>query len=444
MKPGAKIFSAIELLENIWESNTSAPAAIQTYFKLRRFAGSSDRKSIKFLFYEIIRKRSKLNWWFRQFEPNSNFTARSAVIVYLILEKKYKEDMMLEFFSNKLYHPHCLTKTEYRLLKSIAGNTLSHPKMPDFVTGEYPEWLDPTFRNIWGNKILDETLALNARAPLDLRVNTLKTSREALQLDLLKEGLKTSLTPFSPLGLRANSNTKITETIAYKMGKVEIQDEGSQLISILCNAKPGMRVIDYCAGAGGKSLAIAAIMKNKGHIMACDISLARLKKIRERQKRANIKIISSKVLSSKNYETPKRKPKQADRVLCDVPCSGTGTWRRQPEKKFNFSEYQLQQLLKTQRNILFHAQHLVKPGGFLIYSTCSVLPQENHEQISWFLKTFKNFSIKPINTVSQEVCLSSGCFAAEYLKLSPAATNTDGFFCAILLKMSDSLSPLKA
>ena len=131
-------------------------------------------------------------------------------------------------------------------------------------------------------------------------------------------------------------------------------------------------------------------------------------------------------------------------MLCDVPCSGTGTWRRQPEKKFNFSEYQLQQLLKTQRNILFHAQHLVKPGGFLIYSTCSVLPQENHEQISWFLKTFKNFSIKPINTVSQEVCLSSGCFAAEYLKLSPAATNTDGFFCAILLKMSDSLSPLKA
>ena len=434
MKPGARIFAAIELLENLWESSTSASAEIQTYFKLRRFAGSSDRKSIKFLFYEIIRKRSKLNWWFRQFEPNSNFTARSAVIVYLILENNHKEDMMLELFSNKIYHPHCLTKTEYRLLRSITGNTLHHPKMPDFVTGEYPEWLDPTFRDIWGNKILDETVALNSRAPLDLRVNTLKASREALQLDLLKEGLETSFTPFSPLGLRANSDTKITETFAYKMGKVEIQDEGSQLISILCDAKPGMRVIDYCAGAGGKSLAIAAIMKNKGHIMACDISLARLKKIKERQKRANIRIISSKVLQSKNYKAPIKNIKQADRVLCDVPCSGTGTWRRQPEKKFNFSEYQLKKLLKTQRNILFHAQNLVKPGGLLIYSTCSVLPQENHEQISWFLKTFKSFSIKPIKTISQEVCFSPDFFAAEYLKLSPATTNTDGFFCAILEK----------
>ena len=434
MSPGAQISAAIELLEKIWWTTLPAPKVVNTYFRGRRFAGSSDRRAIKTLFYEVIRKRSKLYWWFRKFEPKAHFVARKAVIVYLSLSNNYKTVDIFNHFSNKLYHPPLLTYEEKILIKYLEGKNLHHTSMPNFVAGEYPEWLEKTFNRLWGNKTLNEALALNSPAPLDLRVNTLKTNRKKILNELVKEGVDVCKTPFSPLGLRAHTGIEITRTRAHRTGKIEIQDEGSQIASLLCGAEPGMKVIDYCAGSGGKTLAIAATMQNKGQIIACDISAHRLEKMKRRLKRGHIKNVSIKVISTKEIYWYRKNKGQADRVLCDVPCSSSGIWRRHPEKKWHFTRGDLEKFCKTQKQILSRAQLLVKPGGRLVYITCSIIPEENHEQISWFLDNFNDFSITPAKVVWEKTFPKATFFSSNYLELSPARTKTDGFFCAILEK----------
>ena len=227
-------------------------------------------------------------------------------------------------------------------------------------------------------------------------------------------------------------NMDIKKTNAFQLGHIEIQDEGSQIIAFLCDTKSDMRVIDFCAGAGGKTLAIAAIMKNKGEILACDTSLKRLKKMKPRLKRAGIINVTTKMISSIKADWIEKNIIAADRVLCDVPCTSSGTWRRHPEKKWFLKKQNLDMYCHAQRQILHNASLLVRPGGHLIYSTCSILPEENEEQIIWFLKNFKNFKVVPMSKIFNKFFNNPPQNLTESIRLSPALFQTDGFFCTVL------------
>lgn len=257
--------------------------------------------------------------------------------------------------------------------------------------GTCPEWLLKYFPENFEAEIE----ALNTDAPIDLRVNTLKAKRREVKLE------QSEKTPQSPVGLRVFKRQAMQFNGLY-----EIQDEGSQLASLYAEAKPGERVLDYCAGAGGKALAIAAEMKNTGHILAHDVNEKKLSAIRNRAERAEATIIKiGKPEGTYNV------------VLVDAPCSGTGTWRRQPDAKWRLTESKLQSYLNLQREILEESAQYVAPGGRLVYITCSLLPCENQDQINWFLKRNPQFTL-----------------TKDYLELSPLRTKTDGFFGAYLVR----------
>lgn len=306
--------------------------------------------------------------------------------------------------------------------------------MPDHIRLNYPEWLDPLLRQSFGKNFEKEIQALNEQASTDLRVNTLKTNREALHKALYKEDFDTEPTKLSPIGLRLKRRAPIFTSSLFKAGHFEVQDEGSQLVALLTDAKPGMKVIDFCAGAGGKTLAIAAQMKNKGRILAWDTSEKRLAQMSQRIKRAGVDNVQTHVITSESDAFIKRHKGSADRVLVDAPCSGSGTWRRNPDLKWRFSAQDLQEVLQVQQQILQSAARLVKPGGRLIYATCSVLQEENENQILQFLKTGNNFAVVCVkkiwdkNVAGSETDENSG----TYLRVTPYQNGVDGFFAAVL------------
>jgi 16S rRNA (cytosine967-C5)-methyltransferase len=269
--------------------------------------------------------------------------------------------------------------------------------------------------------------ALSTPAPLDLRVNTLKTTRDAAIIALAREGLEARPTQFSPWGLRLAPRQSVTGAKAFQDGLVEIQDEGSQLIALLVDAQPGMRVADYCAGAGGKTLAIATTMENKGHIIACDVSGPRLEAAIKRLRRAGIHNAERHLLEPGD-KWAKRQAQKFDRVLVDAPCTGTGTWRRNPDARRHLTETDLTELLAKQSAILDQAQKLTKPGGKLVYATCSLLNDENEIQVEAFLARHPSFQRIPI-TAPLPAALHG-----PYLSLSPRQNGTDGFFAAVLVR----------
>jgi 16S rRNA (cytosine967-C5)-methyltransferase len=275
--------------------------------------------------------------------------------------------------------------------------------------------------------------ALNAQAPIDLRANTLKCLDAAdLILALDVDGYHGVRTPISPLGVRLKKRLPAFNTQAFKDGKFEMQDEGSQLVSLLVEAKPGQKVIDFCAGAGGKTLAIAATMKNKGRILAWDISENRLSQMGKRLARAGVSTVQTHVLRDEADPFLKRHLKTADWVVVDAPCSGSGTWRRNPDLKWRFTLEDLQEIKQVQARILKSAARLVAPGGRLVYITCSLFPDENFWQVKQFLGGNPTFAVEAPNELwNKHTTLRDGITA---LALSPHQDGTDGFFAAILLK----------
>jgi 16S rRNA (cytosine967-C5)-methyltransferase len=328
-------------------------------------------------------------------------------------------------FTSGRYGPPALSDAETILLEKFAGHTLEHPNMPDAVKYEVPDWILPRLKAQFGPALDAEMAALAQPAPLDLRINALKTTREAALAALAREQLDARPTQFSPWGLRLAGRQSITQGPAFQNGMVEIQDEGSQLIALLIDAKPGMRVVDYCAGAGGKTLAIAMTMENKGHIVACDVSAPRLEGAVKRLRRAGVHNVESHLLEPGDKWT-KRQAQKFDRVLVDAPCTGTGTWRRNPDARLNLTETDLTELLAKQATILDQAQKLTKPGGKLVYATCSLLNDENEAQVESFLVRYPNFKRVPVGAPMPEL------LHAPQLRLSPRVHGTDGFFAAVL------------
>jgi 16S rRNA (cytosine967-C5)-methyltransferase len=427
MTPAARIAAAIEILADIETRHRPASDALKDWGLAHRFAGSKDRAALASLAYDALRCRASAAWLMRDETP------RAIMIGSLREVRDLTSEQIATLFSGEAYAPAPLTEDERNRLESA---TLDDA--PAHVKGNFPEWLGPSFAVAFGEAAADEGRALATRAPLDLRVNTLKTTREKAAAAL--HHLGGAPTSLSPLGLRLpltedGRSPSLSGEPAYVKGLVEIQDEGSQLAALLCGAKPGEQVLDLCAGGGGKTLALAAAMENRGQIYATDRNARRLAGLYARLEKAGTRNVQ--------VRTPRRGSDvladladRCDLVLVDAPCSGTGTWRRNPDAKWRVRPGALTQRLKEQDEILETAQRFVGQNGRLIYVTCSLLREENEDRIVAFLKNHSDFAAVGVPELTEAAGLPElARFASRLgpgLRLSPLASGTDGFFIAAL------------
>jgi 16S rRNA (cytosine967-C5)-methyltransferase len=292
------------------------------------------------------------------------------------------------------------------------------------VQGEYPQWLEEELARAFGDRLLEEMTAFIVRAPTDIRVNSLKAERDAVMADLNSQDIACAPTPYAPHGIRIGSDaTNLSKSALFESGAFEFQDEAAQIASTLCAAAPGMRVLDLAAGAGGKSLAFAASMQNQGEIVACDLRGEALFELEKRALRAGATIIKTLPL---DHAQPSG---QFDMVLVDAPCTGTGTWRRQPELRWRLTPERISYLMSVQDGLLDQAAALVRPGGRLLYATCSILGCENQDRIIAFQSRHPGFA--PLN-LAENWPENPPPGLEQDFRASPATTGTDGFYCAAL------------
>lgn len=427
MTPGARVQAAIELLQAIQDSN-KAPAdrVAAAYFRPRRYVGAKDRAAIQGVFYDVLRHRAQIDWWLARggiVVPD----VRLRVIACLALVTGWPADDIAASFDGGRHAPAPMTPAEQAALRRLPGRTIDHPDQPPAVRGNAPAWLAPKLKRAFGDRLEKELAALLEPATVDLRVNALKGARADAAARLKRDGVMVEPTKLSPLGLRLVGRRPLGETSSFRDGLVEVQDEGSQLVSLLVDAKPGMRVVDFCAGAGGKALAMAAGMENKGHVIACDVSKIRLEASAKRLRRAGVHNVERRLISDERDPWIKRHKQSFDRVLVDAPCTGIGTWRRNPDGRWSLEPKDLEELVPKQQRILASAARLVKPGGRLVYATCSLLPEENERQVEAFLAANADFRLVPLDQV-----LPNPPSEPPYLRLTPARHGTDGFFAAVL------------
>jgi 16S rRNA (cytosine967-C5)-methyltransferase len=431
MTPAARISAAIEALADINARRRPAGDVLKDWGLAHRFAGSGDRAAIAGLVYDALRRKASAAYVMGEDTP------RAALLGMLRLERKMDVDAIAKLADGGRFAPAPLTDAERARLgaASLAG-------APPWVAGDYPEWLDPHFAATFGDERTDEGAALAARAPLDLRVNTLKATRDEATEALAE--LAPTPTRWSPHGLRivlaADARSPaIHAEPAFIKGLIEIQDEGSQLAALIADARPGQQVIDLCAGAGGKTLALAAAMENKGQLYASDDDKRRLAPIHARLERADVRNVQ--------VRTPRGATDvladlagHADLVLIDAPCTGTGSWRRNPDAKWRVRPGALELRIKEQAGLLDRAAALVKPGGRIAYVTCSVLAAENGEQVRGFLARHPEFAVVPVAETTAALGERGFLFRRavltmeEGLLMTPRRTDTDGFFVAVLRK----------
>jgi 16S rRNA (cytosine967-C5)-methyltransferase len=429
MTPAARLSAAIDLIAAIDAQRIPAAKALKEWGTAHRYAGSGDRAAIAGLVWDVLRRRAS-----SAFLMDAD-TPRARVLGMLKLERGMDVETIAAQCDGSRFAPEPLTEAERAAL-----TTRTLDGAPPHVAGDYPEWLDDQFAALFGAERAAEAAAMASRAPLDLRVNTLKGKRDKVLASL--KHLGATETPWSPLGLRIAlgadaRNPGIQAEQDFIKGAVEVQDEGSQLAALLSGAKPGEQVIDLCAGAGGKTLALAAMMQGKGRLIATDSDKRQLAPIHERLSRAGVH--NAEVRPPKGDADPLADIKgSADLVLVDAPCTGTGTWRRNPDAKWRMRPGALEIRLKDQAEVLARAARLVKPGGRIAYVTCSVLPAENVEQVRAFVAAHPDFTPTPPAELAAALWDKADAFLAatwptqEGLLLTPKRTGTDGFFISVL------------
>jgi 16S rRNA (cytosine967-C5)-methyltransferase len=429
MTPAARVAAAIEVLADVEARRRPAVDALKDWGLARRFAGSGDRAAIAGLVYDALRRRSSSAWLIGEASP------RALAIGALKQLRGLDEAGVSALFSGEGHAPTPLTEAERERLRS--GDLTG---APDYVRGDYPEWLAAAFAESCGDNAVEEGKALASRAPVDLRVNTLKTNRDKALASLAH--LSPEPTPLSPVGLRIVAKADgrgpaLGAEPAYVKGLIEVQDEGSQLASLLSGAKPDMQVLDLCAGGGGKTLALAAMMENHGQIYATDDDGRRLTPIFDRLARAgarNVQVRAPRGARDILSDLAGR----CDVVLIDAPCTGSGAWRRNPDAKWRVRPGALEQRIKDQDEALESAARYVKPGGHLVYVTCSLLKVENEDRIAAFLAARDNFL--PLEAAHWAASCGLPALAAQASSLgvgfrfSPLRTGTDGFYVAPLTR----------
>lgn len=428
MTPAARISAAIEILADIIGRRRPAADALKDWGLSRRFAGSKDRAAIASLVYDALRRKASSGYAMASEEP------RALVLGMLAGLRGLSVTEVAALCSGENHAPDRLSDDETALLTAfLAGDA------PDWIQADVPEWLWPSFEAAFGQGAVDEGKALAARAPIDLRVNRLKASRREVAAALAhaqpEEGA------WSPDALRFQPGhdgrgPSLQTEAPFFAGAFEIQDEGSQLVTLLAGARPGDTVIDLCAGAGGKTLALAALMANRGNLYATDLDGRRLAPLHDRLARSGAAIVEIRIPRSRGHEPLEDTAGKADLVLVDAPCTGSGTWRRNPDAKWRVRPGALAERIKDQAEVLARAARLVRPGGRIAYITCSMLPEENDGAIRAFLGKTPGFApVAPIDALkSAESDFSLlARFATDFgLQLSPRRTGTDGFYLACL------------
>jgi 16S rRNA (cytosine967-C5)-methyltransferase len=431
MTPAARTKALEELMIKITDARIPMDAVTGDYFRFRKYIGSKDRAAVAQDVYTLMRHYGRLKWWI-DFLGVSD-TPRVFTLLYFALVHGRDADWFDHHYTGEKYTPAPLTPDEHKMLGPLYGAGLHHPKMPDTIRVECPEKYADSCRAVYKNDLIPEMTAMLEPAPLDVRVNLLSADRDAVIRELQDSGITCQKTPYSPWGIRLFEKAFLSETKAFRDGRIEIQDEGSQLIAYICGAVPGRQVLDYCAGAGGKTLALSSAMRNKGRIVAMDTEKSRLEKGRLRFRRAGAHdIIEIRPLSDERHRKWLRRQKGTfDVVLTDVPCSGTGTWRRNPDMRWRTFGPDLAELTAIQTDILEKVAGTVKPGGRLVYATCSLLPDENEHQVERFLAAHPDFTLRPLADIwpDETPC---PCPSSPYMRLSPHQNQTDGFFAAVL------------
>jgi 16S rRNA (cytosine967-C5)-methyltransferase len=303
--------------------------------------------------------------------------------------------------------------------------------LPLGVRADLPDWVVERLRPFMSDEaILGLGLSLQQPAPLDVRVNTLLSTREEALKMLRADGFEAAPTPYSPVGLRFRNKVVLTRHPLFLEGQIEVQDEGSQILAYLVDPRPGEMVVDFCAGAGGKTLALGALMRSRGTLYALDVARKRLENLTPRLRRSRLSNVHPRAIADENDVYVKRLAGKIDRVLVDAPCSGLGTARRNPDLKWRQTPETVRELSEKQARILRGAARLVKPGGRLVYATCSILHEENEEIVEQFLRERPEFALKPCRDALAQAGL--GLDTGPYLNLTPATHGTDGFFAAAL------------
>ena len=429
MNSGARLSAAIEILTVIELQRRPAADALKDWGAGHRFAGAKDRAAIGSLVYDSLRVRSSAAWIMGADD------ARAVLLGMLRELRGHSGEAVAALCSGDAHAPEPLTGTERGRLDSA-----SLEGAPDPVRGDYPDWLAPSFAAAFGEGAAAEGRALARRAPVDLRANTLKADRDKVSRALAH--LHPVPTPHAGTGLRIavgedGRAPALAAEPAFVKGHVEIQDEGSQIAALLSGAKPGAQVLDLCAGSGGKTLALAAMMGNKGQIFATDLDGRRLMPIYDRLKRADVRNVQVRAPKGRRIEIDDLHGR-FDVVFVDAPCTGTGTWRRNPDAKWRLRPGALAERIKAQDEILGEAVRALRPGGRLVYATCSVLREENEDRLAALMETHPALLPVDAGHLAREAGMPDLAACASPhgpgLRLSPLRSETDGFGIAVLGK----------
>jgi 16S rRNA (cytosine967-C5)-methyltransferase len=424
MRLSGRLQAAIEILNEVLDRKVPTSEALKDWGKAHRFAGSTDRHAIGTLVYDGLRARhsSALR--------GGGQTARAICLGVLSNQWGMTVDEIATLCEGE-HGPGALTAVERKALSADLQNLAPH------VAGDYPEWMTPLFQNVFGDNAALELAALAKRAPIDLRVNSLKATRAEVLEKLSRFGAVDG--PLSPWAVRLaapghdQKHLNVEAETAHGMGFFEVQDAASQVAALMSGAAPGESIADVCAGAGGKTLALAALMQNKGRIVAHDQDRRRLRPIFERVMRAGVTCVD--VLSA---EVGIPEGQKFDRVIIDAPCTGTGAWRRKPDSKWKLTRKTLDQRIADQSDVLKSSASKVKSGGYLIYITCSILPEENTGQVKAFQAEHPEFKIIPYAEQWKKMIGGavprSADGAKDTLLLTPRQHDVDGFFVAVMRK----------
>lgn len=433
MRDGARIAAAIEILDTLQTQHQPVKDAVRDWGKAHRFAGSGDRAWIGGLVLDALRHQASTTYAMGEGSP------RALAIGTVGRIWDVEADAIDAMFEGDDHAPDALTAAER------AGLARDISDAPLHIRGDVPEWLEASLVRAFGDAAAEEGSKLSSRAPVDLRVNEVKVDFDRAFKEVSSKLKAAENSPLVRSGIRIpqrdpRGKAAAAESIpAYGKGWVEVQDMGSQLAALASGARSGQQILDYCAGAGGKTLALAALLHNTGQVHAWDIDWRRLRAIWPRLKRADVRNVQ--VHDDSEDKALGEFVEKMDVVFCDAPCTGTGTWRRRPDAKWRLKPAALERRIKEQDLVLERGHRYVKPGGRLVYVTCSVLPEENGDRIDAFLAKTPGF--KPIPVI--EVLTATGGLADDAegllepcvtdhgaLQLSPGRTDTDGFYICVM------------
>ena len=415
MHPNALLELATELLHRVLQFQQPADNVVSDFFRQQRALGMRERHTLAETTYAVLRQR----------------------LLFQHLAQSGKGEMerrlaVLAWQGNDGFLRAALSEVELQWLARVQA--IDRTALPEKLRHNLPDWLAERLAPAMGDEFWPLVESLNAAAPLDLRVNTFKAKRDDVQAALQAEGVASEATPFSPWGLRVQGKPALHKLDVFLRGDLEVQDEGSQLLAVLTDAKRGEMVVDFCAGAGGKTLALGASMRNTGRLYAFDTSGHRLAALKPRLARSGLSNVYPVQIAHERDDRIKRLAGKIDRVLVDAPCSGLGTLRRNPDMKWRQSPASVDELRVKQAAILASAARLLKPGGRLVYATCSLLEEENEAIASAFGEaekhTFRSLAAEEALTRAH-VAQAQSLVRGDFLRLWPHRHGTDGFFTAI-------------